>query len=286
MIRKLLNKIWSLLTLPFRVLTWPFRAIRDFIEYEPEDAPMGEVFSRTIEQPSLLIEHLDALRSHLIRSLIVLAITITISTLFANRILEWLSEPIGGLENLQAIEVTESIGAFMRVTLLSGFAIALPYLGFEIFAFINPGLKRRERVALLTAIPFATVLFLLGMAFAYYVMLPIALPWLLSFLGITTVPRPSNYIRFVTGVMFWIGISFQFPLIIYTLARIGFVRAGTLARGWRYAVLGIAIFAAAITPTVDPINMAIVMTPMVVLYFISIGLAAIAQRRRDKDQNG
>lgn len=284
MMRKLLNKIWSLLTLPFRILAWPFRAVRAFIDHEPEDAPIGEVFGRTLEQPSLLIEHLEALRKHIIRSLIVLALTIGISTIFANRVLEWLSEPIGGLTNLQAIEVTESIGAFMRVTLLSGFAIALPYIGFELFAFINPGLKRRERIAVLTAIPFATILFLIGLAFAYYVMLPVALPWLLGFMGITTVPRPSNYIRFITGVMFWIGIAFQFPLIIYTAARIGLIRAGTLARGWRYAMLGIAIFAAAITPTVDPINMAIVMAPMIVLYFLGIGLAAIAQRSRDRDQ--
>jgi sec-independent protein translocase protein TatC len=145
---------------------------------------------------------------------------------------------------------------------------------------MNPGLKRRERALLIVAIPIATLLFLLGMAFAYYIMLPVALPFLLNFLGIVTVPRPSNYIRFVTGVMFWIGIAFQFPLIIYTLAGLGVVKAKSLASGWRFAILGIAILAAAITPTIDPVNMALVMAPMIVLYFLSIGLAALAQRRR------
>ena len=80
--------------------------------------------------------------------------------------------------------------------------------------------------------------------------------------------------------MFWIGIAFQFPLVIYTLAGLGIVKAKSLARGWRFAILGIAILAAAITPTIDPVNMALVMIPMIVLYFLSIGLAALAQRKR------
>jgi sec-independent protein translocase protein TatC len=80
--------------------------------------------------------------------------------------------------------------------------------------------------------------------------------------------------------MFWIGIAFQFPLVIYILARLGIVQAKSLIRGWRFAILGIAILAAVITPTIDPVNMALVMVPMIVLYFISIVLAALAQRRR------
>ena len=192
----------------------------------------------------------------------------------------FLAQPIGGIESLQAIEVTESIGAFMRVSLLSGFTLAFPYILFEIFSFINPGIKRRERIFLLLSIPFAAVLFLGGFAFAYFVMLPTALPFLLDFMGIKTVPRPSNYIRFVTNLMFWIGIAFQFPLIIYTLASLGFVNARSLLRGWRIAIIGIAVLAAVITPTVDPVNMALVMFPMIVLYFVSIVLAGFASMRR------
>lgn len=280
MIRSLLSKLWHLLTFPFRLIAKPFLAIRDFITREPEDVPMADVIARTFENPSVLVEHIEALRGHILRSLAVLFMTILVSTAFAGRVLDWLAKPVGGIESLQAIEVTESIGAFMRVSLLSGFALALPYIGAEMFAFMNPGLKRRERMLLIIAIPVATLLFLLGMAFAYYVMLPVALPFLLNFLGIVTVPRPSNYIRFVTGVMFWIGIAFQFPLVIYTLAGLGVVKAKSLASGWRFAILGIAILAAAITPTIDPVNMALVMAPMIVLYFLSIGLAALAQRRR------
>jgi sec-independent protein translocase protein TatC len=143
-------------------------------------------------------------------------------------------------------------------------------------------LRRRERLIVLLSIPVACLLFVAGLLFAYFVMLPTALPFLLNFAGITTVPRPSNYIRFVTGMMFWIGISFQFPLVIYAMAAVGFVRARALWNGWRIAVVGIAILAAAITPTVDPINMGLVMGPMIVLYFLSIGMAAFAERARDR----
>lgn len=280
MIRTLLTKLWHLITFPFRLIAKPFIAIRDFIIREPEDAPVADVVARTFADPSVLLEHIEALRGHVLRSMAALFLTVLASTAFAGRVLDWLAQPVGGIQALQAIEVTESIGAFMRVSLLSGFALALPYIGAEIFAFLNPGLKRRERTLLIIAIPISTLLFLLGMAFAYGIMLPITLPFLLNFLGIVTVPRPSNYIRFVTGVMFWIGIAFQFPLVIYILARLGIVQAKSLIRGWRFAILGIAILAAVITPTIDPVNMALVMVPMIVLYFISIVLAALAQRRR------
>jgi sec-independent protein translocase protein TatC len=113
-------------------------------------------------------------------------------------------------------------------------------------------------------------------------MLPVALPFLLNFMGITTVPRPANYIRFVTGLLFWIGMSFQFPLIIYAMAAIGMVRARMLLEGWRIAIVIIAVVAAAVTPTVDPVNMGLVMAPMILLYFLSIGLAAFAERTRTR----
>lgn len=294
MIRDSLRKLWRGLTWPFRmlwkILTWPFRqlgrlyrAVRNFINQEPEDTPIADVFVRTVEQPSVLIDHLEALRGHVLRSVAVLTLTVLASTLFTRQAIEFLARPIGGIEALQAIEVTESIGAFMRVALLCGVAIAMPYIGIEAFAFINPGLRRRERITILSAIPAATLLFVLGVGFAYYIMLPAALPFLLNFLGISAAIRPANYIRFITGLMFWIGISFQFPLIIYALAAIGVVNAGSLLRGWRFAILGIAILAAAVTPTIDPINMGLVMLPMIVLYFLSIGLARLAGQRRRKD---
>jgi sec-independent protein translocase protein TatC len=146
--------------------------------------------------------------------------------------------------------------------------------------FIAPGVSRRSRIFGLFAIPVATFFFLGGMAFAYYVMMPTALPFLINFMGINTDPRPSSYIGFVTGLMFWIGVAFEFPLVIYLLASLGLVKAKLLASQWRVAIVIIAIVAALITPTVDPVNMSLVMGPMIALFFLSIGLAYIAQRGR------
>jgi sec-independent protein translocase protein TatC len=282
MIRRFFAFLWRLLTFPFRLVARPFRALASAISQEPEDTPAVEAFSRTLENPFLLLEHLEALRGHLLRSVAALVLTTAVGFAFAARVLDWLARPIGGIRSLQAIEVTESVSAFMRVSLLAGFVLAFPYICLELFLFIAPGLKRRERFLVLTTIPVAFVLFVAGLSFAYYVMLPVALPFLLNFMGITTVPRPANYIRFVTGLLFWIGMSFQFPLIIYAMAALGMVRARMLLEGWRIAIVIIAVVAAAVTPTVDPVNMGLVMAPMILLYFFGIGLAAFAERTRTR----
>jgi sec-independent protein translocase protein TatC len=280
--RRFLRSIWRVLTAPFRLLARPFRAVARFLNHEPDEAPTGDVLTRTLENPAALLEHLQALRAHLLRSLLVLAVAVGISFAFAQQILDWMAAPIGGIGALQAIEVTESVGAFMRVSLLTGFALSLPYLIVEAFAFVNPGLRRRERITLLVLIPLAVLMFAVGLWFAYYVMLPVALPFLTSFMGIRTIPRPANYIQFVTTVMFWVGVAFEFPLLMFALATIGVVEARTMLRGWKVAVVGIAIAAAVITPTPDPINMALLMAPLLGLYFLGILFAAAAGRRRSR----
>jgi sec-independent protein translocase protein TatC len=127
-------------------------------------------------------------------------------------------------------------------------------------------------------VPFATLLFASGVAFTWFVMLPTAVPFLAGFLGITTQVRPANYFDFITRIMFWIGVCFEMPLIVMFLAKLKFVSARQLASGWRYALVGMAILAAAVTPTVDPVNMGLVMAPLMILYLISILLAAIVRR--------
>jgi sec-independent protein translocase protein TatC len=109
-------------------------------------------------------------------------------------------------------------------------------------------------------------------------MLPSAIPFLTNFMGITTQVRPENYFGFITRLMFWIGVCFELPLIIMFLAKLKIVTSKQLLSGWRYAVVTMAMIAAAVTPTVDPINMGLVMAPLMVLYVISIILAAIVGR--------
>ncbi len=293
--KRFFTALWRILTAPFRFIIYLVRGIASlihkaaynlhvFLSEEPEDSPLPEAAAKIVSSPRDILPHLNALRRHIFRAVIVLVLTTAFSFAFAGDILNWLAAPLeGGISILQAIEVTEPIGVFMRVSLLSGFVLALPYIILEIILFIAPGLRRNTRLLMVFVVmPFATLLFIAGMAFAYYIMLPVALPFLLNFMGFNTAPRPSSYIKFVSSVMFWIGVAFEFPLVIATIARLGWVQARTLAEQWRLAVVIIAIVAAMITPTVDPVNMAIVMGPMILLYFLSIGLAYIMQGQRAK----
>jgi sec-independent protein translocase protein TatC len=143
-----------------------------------------------------------------------------------------------------------------------------------------PGLTRQERRFLWVVIPGATGLFVAGVCFCYFVMLPVAVPFLISFLDIPTKPRPSTYFGFVTQVMLWIGVFFETPLIMAFLSRIGIITPQMLTKFRRYAIVLIAIIAAAITPTIDPVNMGLMMVPLLVLYELGALLARIMYRKR------
>lgn len=225
-----------------------------------------------------LLHHLEELRRRLFIALAAVAVTTTLSFIFVEPLVDFLTVPIGGRAALVSIEITENIAIFMRVSLLCGISTGMPFVVYEALGFILPGLTGRERNWLLVGVPLSSVLFLAGVAFAWFVMIPTAVPFLTSFLGITTHVRPTNYFTFVTTLMFWMGVSFQMPLIALLLARLKLITAGQLARGWRYAVVAIAVLAAAITPTVDPVNMGLVMAPLGGLYLLSILLAALARR--------
>ncbi len=288
--RKFFGGLWWVVSAPFRLVWWilasPFRVyrqIRFFLTEEPDEHALIDVISNTVSSQDVrqsLWDHIEDLRKHLLRAILGLAVAVGISFAFTQKLIDFLARPIGGLMEMRAIEVTESIGVFMKVALLSGMVLSLPYIAFEFWLFAAPGLRPRSRSFGLLAIPLATLLFISGMAFSYYVMMPAALPFLLNFMGIQAQLRPQSYFNFITGVMFWIGVSFEFPLLIYVLTSIGFIKPKVLAEQWRLAIVLIAVLAAAITPTVDPVNMALVMAPMSLLYFVSIGLSYVAYRGR------
>jgi len=293
--RKVLNFIWKVITSPFRLVWWIVRTIsaffkrtvqriRNFFSEEPEDTPISEVLQSGFQNPSSILFHLNELRKHIFRAVLGFAIATIVAFIFITPILDWISAPVGGIDKLQAIEVTESIGVVMRVALLSGFTVALPYIVFELMLFAAPGLSPRARVIGIFSIPLVIVFFVGGMTFEYYFMLEPALDVLLEFMGIPTLPRPSSYIRFVTTLMFWIGVSFEFPLITYVLAAMRLLKPQILRDNWRIAVVVIAILAAMITPTIDPINMMIVMLPLLVLYGVGVVMAYLAWSGRRKEE--
>jgi sec-independent protein translocase protein TatC len=233
------------------------------------------------ETPSLVMDlwgHINELRKRLFWALIAFVAACVATFNLAPTFINILAVPVGGIDKLLSIEVTENLGVFMRVSLLSGFILSLPILLYELMAFINPGLTPTERKWTYIFIPFATIMFIAGVAFTYFVMLPAAIPFLVNFLGIKTTPRLSSYTEFVTSLMFWVGVSFEMPIVVFLLAKLKLVSAGMLARGWRYAIVIIAVAAAVITPTADPINMMLLMIPLIGIYFLSILMAAIARR--------
>jgi sec-independent protein translocase protein TatC len=291
--KNVFSALWRVITFPFRlifnIIAFPFRWIGraiKFLNTDVDDRPILDTFSTlaTEEQARASFwDHIEALRMHLFRMLIGLSIGVGASFYFAVPLMEFLAEPVGGLTKLQAIQVTEEIGVFMRVSLTSGIAVMLPYIAFEIWLFAAPGLTSKEKKNTLFGIPLASLLFLSGMAFTFFVLLPTALPFLGGFTDISQNWTAGEYFSFITGLMIWIGIFFEFPLIIYLLTSIGLVKPEFLRQQWRLAIVIIAILAATVTPTVDPVNMALVMLPMSLLYFISIGLSYIAYAGRQKN---
>lgn len=229
------------------------------------------------ENKMAIAEHLDELRRRIIWSVIALIIGSIVGMIFADQLIAILARPIGGLDNLIAIEITEGVSVFMRVSLLCGLVISLPFILYQLFAFILPGLEPNEKKWIFLILPIATILFIGGAVFAYFVMLPTALPFMISFIGgITTTPRLENYYKFVTNLIFWIGLSFELPLLMFLLAKIRIIKADMLLKGWRIAMVIIAVLAAVITPTPDPLNMGILMIPLFVLYLLSIIFVKIA----------
>ena len=144
---KALKKIWKRISAPFkwlgRAILNPFKKITAFFREEPDDAPVTDSLQLAFEEPASFLEHIGALRKHLLRSVIVLIICAVVAFYYLPQLLDFISGPIDGLENLTAVDVTEPISVGMRVVLLGAFAVALPYFILEIFLFVGPALSRR-----------------------------------------------------------------------------------------------------------------------------------------------
>ena len=242
---------------------------------EPQTVPDGTASADAEVMP--LMEHLRELRTRLIRASIALFITTGISFIFAKQVLVILIAPMGDTPP-QALKPTESLGNYMKVALISGVTLAMPFIVYQIGRFLAPGLTKNERRYMLLLVPGATLCFVTGVAFAYFVMLPAAIPFLQGFMSDIIEQRWAigEYLSFVTSLLLWIGLAFELPLFVYFLAKIGIIDTEMLTKNRKYAIIIIAVLAAVITPTVDPLNMALVMGPLVVLYELGVLLSRFA----------
>jgi sec-independent protein translocase protein TatC len=228
------------------------------------------------------LDHLAELRDRLIRAVLGLVVATVISSVFADRLLIYLTTPVQRDDfQLQTLGPTEGVVIYFRVALLAGAILAIPWITWQVWMFIAPGLKKNEKRYILLSLPATTLLFLVGVLFAWFILMPAALNFLQNFQSdiFKADWTAGQYVAFVTSLLFWIGVSFEMPLIFFILGRMGLVGPRTLRQNWRLAIVGSAVAAAMITPTVDPFNMMLVMGPLLTLYGLSIILNGIAYRK-------
>ena len=230
-----------------------------------------------------LMDHLIELRTRLIWICSALVISTIIAVFFYNPLVNFVTSTARDMGvRLQILNPLDSIGIIFKVSFTAGTAMALPVIIYQVIAFMAPGLYPNERRNIILTLPAILVLFLVGAAFAFFVLLPVAVGFLSTVLPVFENDWAADYyLNFVTRLVFWIGVSFEMPLVIAMLARLGLVSGPALLKVWRQAFVVIAIVAAAITPTVDPVNMAIVMLPLIILFFGSVGLAYILYKPRE-----
>ncbi len=230
-----------------------------------------------------VLEHISELRRRSIRSVIAIFVTTVISFVFAKQIFEILKSPAGEI-NLIFIEMTEMIGTYMRVSLVSGIILAMPYLVYQLIMFISPALTRREKKRVYLILPWIALMFVGGVIFTYFILVPPAMKFLITFGSDIAAPqiKIGNYISIVSRLLLSIGLVFEMPVITTFLARLGIITPKWLSDKRRPAIILAFILAAIITPTFDPVNQILVAAPLIILYEISIWLAKLVQRKPPK----
>jgi len=230
-------------------------------------------------------DHLEDLRSTIINLLAVwLAVSIVLS-FFSGYILEFLLAGIP-VESLYFHAPLEAFMVRLKLSFIAGFLVTFPYLLFRVWAFISPGLFYREKRVILPLIIPATTLFYAGAAFAYWVMIPVVLKFLMAFGTEKLSPLISvdRYFEFVARLCVAFGLVFQLPIVIVSLTALGVISPSALLRQWRWVILLIFVVAAVLTPP-DPASQLIMAVPLVALFLVSATLSILIERkkkRRDK----
>jgi sec-independent protein translocase protein TatC len=234
--------------------------------------------SRDVELP--LIEHLRELRSRLIKAALAIVITTGISLTFAQQEVDLLVR-LARPHTLIAFKPTEVFVSYIKVAFITGIAMAMPLLVYQLFRFLAPGLTKTERRWILVSLPAVSGFFIAGVLFCYFIVLPSALNFLLNFGSseIVSSPTISEFLSFVTNFLLAVGIAFETPVIVFLLSKLGIATPKRLSRFRRWFYVLAFVIAAIITPTPDPVNQTIVAIPIIVLYELGILFARIGARK-------
>ena len=236
-----------------------------------------------------LRQHLQELRRRLIWSVMAVLICTGVAFAFHEQILTLLMEPAQGFTDIPNekpiyTDLTEFIGVAMKASLLVGLFASLPLVLYQVVMFAAPGLTPKERRYLYILLPVSLLAFAGGAAFGYRILFPPAVDFLLSFGSDVATPyiRIGNYVGLMLSLLFWMGIVFETPVVLFFLSKIGVVTPEFLARHRRFAIVIAFILGALITPTFDPINQSFVAVPIIVLYEVGIWLAKLGSRGRKR----
>jgi sec-independent protein translocase protein TatC len=258
-----------------RALRIPKISVPNIIRPQKEEEPYEDVF-----EEMTLAEHLDELRSRIVKTCLAIGAAFIIGLILAKPALELVKET-ADVERFDVNEATEPITDYFKIAMYMAISIALPVIFYQAFAFVAPGLTRKEKRYVYGSLPFVVLLFITGAAFAFFLAIPRAFAFLSSFMSDTFdySPTAGSIFSFYLQVTIGMGIAFELPIIMYLLSRLGIVSPKRMSRSRRYAAVLVLIAAAIITPTPDPFNMLFVAAPIYCLYELGIIFAKIANIR-------
>jgi len=235
--------------------------------------------------------HLAELRTRLAYSVLSIIILFGISFIFYEPILDWMKQPLldampEGQQMMIATGVAEAFFTAIKVAFFAGIILALPIIFWQFWMFVAPGLYDNEKKMVVPFVASATIMFLMGASFAYYVVVPFGFEFLVNFGNtiVTVTPRIGEYVGFFTKIMVGFGISFELPVITFFFAVLGLVTDESLKSFFKYAVIIIFIVASLLTPP-DVLTQLLMAGPMIILYGISIMIAKIVNPAQPNDED-
>lgn len=245
----------------------------------PKRRSADEEYDDIFEEMTLA-EHLSELRSRLMKTVLGIGFAFVVALFLVNPLLGVVRDT-ASVEKFDVIEATEPITAYFKTALYIALAFALPLIFYQLFAFISPGLTRKEKRYVYGSLPFVVLFFLAGASFAFFIAVPRAFEFLSTFNSdlFDYSPTFSSIASFYIQVSLGMGIAFELPILMFLMARLGIVSPKRMASSRRYALVLALIAAALITPTPDPFNMLFIFGPIYLLYELGIIFARIAARR-------